>query len=39
VTDHQLIDYAALANRAHLIFDTRNAMARHDVYSPKVAKL
>jgi UDP-N-acetyl-D-glucosamine dehydrogenase len=39
VTDHKAIDYKMLADRAMLIFDTRNVMARHGLAGPKVAKL
>jgi len=37
VTDHSTFDYAALAERARLIVDTRNALKNHP--SPKVVRL
>ncbi|MGL4240994.1 MAG: nucleotide sugar dehydrogenase [Beijerinckiaceae bacterium] len=37
-TDHDGIDYAAIAAHAPLVIDTRNAMERHGVRSDKVVK-
>jgi UDP-N-acetyl-D-glucosamine dehydrogenase len=37
-TDHDAIDYALLADRARLIMDTRNVMAREGLSSKKVVK-
>jgi UDP-N-acetyl-D-glucosamine dehydrogenase len=39
VTHHRAIDYAALAEAAPLIFDTRNAMGSAGIRSPKVVRL
>ena len=39
ITHHRAIDYAALAEAAPLIFDTRNAMAAAGIRSPKVVRL
>jgi UDP-N-acetyl-D-glucosamine dehydrogenase len=39
VTDHTAIDYAAVAQRAKLVFDSRNALAAAGVHDPKVTTL
>jgi UDP-N-acetyl-D-glucosamine dehydrogenase len=39
VTDHRDIDYAALAEAAPLIFDTRNAMGRAGLAGPHIERL
>jgi UDP-N-acetyl-D-glucosamine dehydrogenase len=38
VTDHEAVDYAMLANKAKLVVDTRNAVARAGVKSESVVK-
>jgi UDP-N-acetyl-D-glucosamine dehydrogenase len=38
VTDHDAVDYAALARAAPLIVDTRNAMARHGLSGGHIVK-
>ena len=38
VTDHDALDYAALAARCSLVVDTRNAMARHGVHGSQIVK-
>lgn len=37
-TDHDAVDYAAIAKHARLIVDTRNVMARHKIASESVVK-
>ncbi|KPK88408.1 MAG: UDP-N-acetyl-D-glucosamine dehydrogenase [Anaerolineae bacterium SM23_ 63] len=39
ITDHDSVDYPAVAEAADLIFDTRNAMGEAGVEDPKVVKL
>lgn len=39
VTDHRSVNYAALAEVAPLIFDTRNAMAAAGIRGPKIVRL
>jgi UDP-N-acetyl-D-glucosamine dehydrogenase len=39
VTNHSAIDYGAVAQRAKLVFDTRNALAAAGVHDPKVTTL
>jgi len=39
VTDHKAIDYAAVAQRAKLVFDSRNALAAAGIHDPKVTTL
>jgi UDP-N-acetyl-D-glucosamine dehydrogenase len=39
VTDHATYDYAAILTKASFIFDTRNALGRLALASPKVVKL
>lgn len=39
VTHHKAIDYAALAEAAPLIFDTRNAMGAAGIRAPHIARL
>ncbi len=37
-TDHDAIDYAALADWSPLLIDTRNVFARHGIVSPRIVK-
>ena len=39
ITNHKVYDYAAILNSAKLIIDTRNALGKLGVKSPKVIKL
>jgi UDP-N-acetyl-D-glucosamine dehydrogenase len=39
ITDHDSVDYSAVAEAADLIFDTRNAMGRAGIEDPKVVRL
>jgi UDP-N-acetyl-D-glucosamine dehydrogenase len=39
ITDHDSVDYPAVAEAADLIFDTRNAMGRAGIEDPKVVRL
>jgi UDP-N-acetyl-D-glucosamine dehydrogenase len=39
ITNHDSVDYAAVAEAADLIFDTRNAMGEAGIENPKVVKL
>jgi UDP-N-acetyl-D-glucosamine dehydrogenase len=38
VTDHDAVDYRLIGRKAKLVVDTRNAMARAGIRSPKVVK-
>ena len=37
-TDHDAIDYAALADWSPLLIDTRNVFARHGIVSPRIVE-
>ena len=39
ITDHDSVDYPAVAEAADLIFDTRNAIGRAGIEDPKVVRL
>jgi UDP-N-acetyl-D-glucosamine dehydrogenase len=39
ITDHEAVDYAALAEEAALIFDTRNALGDSGARNPRVVRL
>ena len=37
-TDHDAVDYEAIASQARLIVDTRNIMARRGLFNDRVVK-
>ena len=39
ITDHLAVDYAAIAESAQLIFDTRNVMGGQEIYSPNILRM
>jgi UDP-N-acetyl-D-glucosamine dehydrogenase len=39
ITDHKELDYATVAKKAHLIFDTRNAFQREGFTEKKIVRL
>ena len=39
VTDHSAVEYAAIAESSSLIFDTRNVMGGHEIYSSNILRM